>query len=61
MAPRGDLIRSSVRDTPSTGRRRVTFNSLTFIVFFLIVLALHHAPLPWKLKKFNLLIASYVF
>jgi alginate O-acetyltransferase complex protein AlgI len=39
----------------------VTFNSLTFIVFFVIVLALHYAPLPWKLKKFNLLIASYIF
>jgi alginate O-acetyltransferase complex protein AlgI len=39
----------------------VTFNSLTFIVFFAIVLALHYAPLPWKLKKFNLLIASYLF
>ncbi len=37
------------------------FNSLTFIAFFAIVLALHYAPLPWRLKKFNLLIASYIF
>jgi alginate O-acetyltransferase complex protein AlgI len=39
----------------------VLFNSLTFIVFFLLVLALHNAPLAWKTKKTNLLIASYLF
>src|SRR5918994_800238 len=32
------------------------FNSLTFVVFFAIVLALHARPLPWKVKKTNLLI-----
>lgn len=37
------------------------FNSLTFIAFFAIVLALHNTPLPWRAKKFNLLIASYLF
>ena len=37
------------------------FNSLTFVVFFAIVVALHNAPLPWRAKKFNLLIASYLF
>jgi alginate O-acetyltransferase complex protein AlgI len=38
------------------------FNSLTFLVFFAIVLALHYAPFfPWRVKKFNLLIASYIF
>ena len=37
------------------------FNSLTFIVFFAVVLALHYAPLPWTVKKINLLIASYIF
>ena len=37
------------------------FNSLTFIVFFALVLALHNAPLPWKAKKINLLLASYLF
>lgn len=37
------------------------FNSLTFVVFFAIVLALHNAPFPWKVKKTNLLLASYFF
>lgn len=37
------------------------FNSLTFVVFFAIVVALHNAPLGWRVKKFNLLIASYIF
>lgn len=31
----------------------MTFNSYTFAVFFLIVLGLHCAPLPWRLKKVN--------
>jgi D-alanyl-lipoteichoic acid acyltransferase DltB (MBOAT superfamily) len=39
----------------------VIFNSLTFIVFFAIVLALHSLPLPWTVRKINLLIASYIF
>lgn len=37
------------------------FNSLTFVVFFVLVLALHNAPLSWRTKKTNLLIASYLF
>lgn len=37
------------------------FNSLTFIVFFIIVLALHNGPFSWRQKKINLLIASYLF
>ena len=37
------------------------FNSLTFLVFFAVVLALHNAPLPWRVKKINLLVASYLF
>ncbi|MCA1714281.1 MAG: MBOAT family protein, partial [Gammaproteobacteria bacterium] len=37
------------------------FNSLTFIAFFAIVLALHNAPLSWRAKKLNLLLASYLF
>jgi alginate O-acetyltransferase complex protein AlgI len=37
------------------------FNSLTFVAFFALVLALHSAPLPWKVKKTNLLLASYLF
>ncbi len=37
------------------------FNSLTFFAFLAVVLALHQAPLPWRVKKTNLLLASYVF
>lgn len=39
----------------------MVFNSYTFIGFFIIVLVLHHLPLAWKVKKINLLLASYVF
>ncbi len=38
------------------------FNSLTFIGFFAIVLALHYVPgLKWRTRKLNLLVASYLF
>ncbi|MFV2069322.1 MAG: MBOAT family protein [Pirellulales bacterium] len=37
------------------------FNSLTFVAFFILVLALHNAPFPWRVKKTNLLVASYLF
>jgi D-alanyl-lipoteichoic acid acyltransferase DltB (MBOAT superfamily) len=37
------------------------FNSYTFIVFLLLVLALHYARLSWTVKKVNLLVASYLF
>ena len=37
------------------------FNSLTFLVFFAIVLALHNWRFPWTIKKINLLVASYIF
>ena len=39
----------------------MVFNSLTFIVFFACVLALHAMPFGWKTKKVNLLLASYLF
>lgn len=39
----------------------MVFNSLTFIVFFAIMLVLHNLPLAWKIKKTNLLLASYLF
>ena len=39
----------------------MVFNSYTFIVFFIIILILHNLPFPWKVKKINLLIASYLF
>lgn len=37
------------------------FNSLTFAVFFAVVLCLHSLPLPWHVRKLNLLVASYIF
>lgn len=41
------------------------FNSLTFLVFFVCVVGIHHAPLSmrfsWTLKKCNLILASYLF
>ena len=37
------------------------FNSLTFVVFFAVVLVAHNLPLAWKTKKVNLLLASYIF
>jgi len=39
----------------------VLFNSLTFVVFFGIVLLLHNLPIGWRTKKVNLLVASYLF
>jgi alginate O-acetyltransferase complex protein AlgI len=39
----------------------MVFNSYTFIVFFIIMLGLHYLPLAWKVKKVNLLLASYIF
>jgi alginate O-acetyltransferase complex protein AlgI len=39
----------------------MVFNSITFLIFFAIVLILHNLPLPWKIKKANLLVASYIF
>ena len=39
----------------------MVFNSLTFVVFFALVLALHAMPFSWTTKKINLLIASYLF
>jgi alginate O-acetyltransferase complex protein AlgI len=39
----------------------VVFNSLTFVVFFAVVLAIYHLPLPWRAQKVHLLLASNVF
>ncbi len=39
----------------------MVFNSLTFIVFLAVVLFLHHLPLSWKVKKWNLWWSSYLF
>jgi alginate O-acetyltransferase complex protein AlgI len=37
------------------------FNSLTFVLFFGAVLILHNLPFSWRVKKINLLWASYIF
>jgi D-alanyl-lipoteichoic acid acyltransferase DltB (MBOAT superfamily) len=37
------------------------FNSLTFVLFFSVVLAIHSLPIAWKIKKSNLVVASYLF
>lgn len=37
------------------------FNSYTFALFFGGVVLAHHLPLPWRIRKANLLAASYVF
>lgn len=39
----------------------MVFNSYTFVLFFGVLLLLHHLPLAWKVKKLNLLLASYLF
>lgn len=39
----------------------MVFNSYTFIAFFIVILILHNLPFSWKLKKINLLLASYIF
>lgn len=39
----------------------MTFNSLTFLAFFALVVLLHRLPFSWTMKKANLLFASYVF
>ena len=39
----------------------MVFNSYTFIVFFALILLLHNLPLAWRVKKINLLLASYLF
>lgn len=39
----------------------MAFNSLTFLAFFAVVLVVHALPLEWRLKKINLLAASYIF
>jgi D-alanyl-lipoteichoic acid acyltransferase DltB (MBOAT superfamily) len=39
----------------------VSFNSITFILFFALVLILHNLPLSWRTRKGNLLWLSYLF
>jgi D-alanyl-lipoteichoic acid acyltransferase DltB (MBOAT superfamily) len=37
------------------------FNSFTFVLFFAALLVVHSLPLPWIVRKLNLLVASYLF
>lgn len=37
------------------------FNSVIFIIFFLVVVGVYYLPIGWKLKKIHLLLASYFF
>jgi len=37
------------------------FNSYSFIAFFIVLLVLHNLPFAWRVKKINLLLASYLF
>lgn len=37
------------------------FNSITFVLFFILILAVHYSFISWKLKKTSLLIGSYIF
>lgn len=37
------------------------FNSFTFIIFFAYIVLVHYSKLPWRYKKTNLLIGSYLF
>ena len=39
----------------------MVFNSYGFVLFFAVLLVLHHMPLSWRVKKINLLLASYLF
>ena len=39
----------------------MTFNSVTFLGFLLIVLLLHNLPFSWRTRKLNLLWLSYLF
>lgn len=39
----------------------MVFNSLTFLLFFFLVLAIHQQKLPWTLKKLSLIGFSYLF
>lgn len=39
----------------------MVFNTLTFVAFFACVLLLNALPFSWKVRKVNLLIASYIF
>ncbi|HEY4309375.1 MAG TPA: MBOAT family O-acyltransferase [Pirellulales bacterium] len=37
------------------------FNSLVFVIFFLVILGIHYLPLPTLVRRCNLLVASYLY
>ena len=40
----------------------MVFNSLSFLLFFIVVFGIHHwLPMPWRARKLFLLAASYLF
>ncbi len=39
----------------------MVFNSLTFLVFLVVILSLNQLPISWRIKKWNLWWASYLF
>ncbi len=40
----------------------MVFNSLTFLVYFVVVLAVYYfAPISWRARKNFLMVASYLF
>jgi alginate O-acetyltransferase complex protein AlgI len=47
--------------TPPPPHPALKFNSLSFLAFFAIVLAVHGSRVSWQTKKANLLLASYLF
>jgi alginate O-acetyltransferase complex protein AlgI len=40
---------------------KLVFNSLTFILFFTVVVAIYRLPIGWTARKLHLLLASYLF
>jgi alginate O-acetyltransferase complex protein AlgI len=47
--------------TPKPAPRPVLFNSLTFVVFFVVVLGVYWSLCSWAARKNVLLVASYIF
>lgn len=37
------------------------FNSITFLLFFIIIVLIHYSRIQWKYKKISLLAGSYIF
>ena len=48
-------------DPPAALPARMLFNSLTFVVFFVLVLSAYWTMKSWPARKNLLLVASYIF